>query len=227
MIIIVLNCWSRLNIGLTVLPFWYLVRCVLYLIVTNYKRRPISNKLYGECCRIKFMIVYTSMRDVEKSSSSSVAPSSFTGFSSLQNARLQSRHVTQLGRLGWKMSIKIVGASRKVVCYVGSLNICKREKMVTKVVIYNKYIFFNHPPTLRHCLLIHDCLALPGPPYFFMSLQKLHSWQSSLVQGSHCLHLTRRRLLPAASLPPGLGLGPLREPINLAVLAFCFSLISF
>jgi hypothetical protein len=47
--------------------------------------------------------------------------------------------------------------------------------------------------TSWHCLIIHDCLSTPGPPNFFMSLQYLHSSQSSRVHASHARHLTRRR----------------------------------
>lgn len=37
----------------------------------------------------------------------------------------------------------------------------------------------------------------PGPPYFFISLQKEHSLQSSLVHGSQFRHLTLlRRVVP-------------------------------
>ena len=45
----------------------------------------------------------------------------------------------------------------------------------------------------KHCLLKQHCLETPVPPNFFMSLQYLHSLQSSLVQASHVLQRTLRR----------------------------------
>lgn len=43
--------------------------------------------------------------------------------------------------------------------------------------------------TERHCLSTQVCLSFPGPPNFFMSLQKLHSPHSGLIQASQRLHL--------------------------------------
>lgn len=45
-----------------------------------------------------------------------------------------------------------------------------------------------------HCLNLHFCLILLGPPNFFMSLQKSHWAQSSvLLQGSHSPHILTER----------------------------------
>ena len=45
-----------------------------------------------------------------------------------------------------------------------------------------------------HCLNLHFCLILLGPPNFFMSLQKSHRAQSSvLLQGSHSPHIRTER----------------------------------
>ena len=41
--------------------------------------------------------------------------------------------------------------------------------------------------TCVHFLNLQVCFIVPGPPYFTISLQKLHSRQSSLVQASHSL----------------------------------------
>lgn len=45
--------------------------------------------------------------------------------------------------------------------------------------------------TERHWRNTQVCLSFPGPPNFFMSLQKLHSPHSGLIQASHRLHLQR------------------------------------
>lgn len=45
--------------------------------------------------------------------------------------------------------------------------------------------------TERHCRSTQVCLSFPGPPNFFMSLQKLHSPHSGLMQASQRLHLHR------------------------------------
>lgn len=50
--------------------------------------------------------------------------------------------------------------------------------------------------TLRHCLLMQDCFILPGPPNFFISLQKWHSPQSDCWQFSHLRHLVLRLRVP-------------------------------
>lgn len=45
-----------------------------------------------------------------------------------------------------------------------------------------------------HCLNLHFCRILFGPPNFFMSLQKSHWAQSSvLLQGSHSPHILTER----------------------------------
>lgn len=50
-----------------------------------------------------------------------------------------------------------------------------------------------------------DCFIVPGPPYFFMSLQYTQSPQSSLKQATHSLHLTLLTLLAdGGRLYPGL-----------------------
>lgn len=49
--------------------------------------------------------------------------------------------------------------------------------------------------TERHCRSTQVCLSFPGPPNFFMSLQKLHSPHSGLIQASQRLHLQRRNTL--------------------------------
>lgn len=47
--------------------------------------------------------------------------------------------------------------------------------------------------TARHWRSTHVCLSLPGPPNFFMSLQKLQSPHSVRRQASQRLQRTRRR----------------------------------
>lgn len=47
--------------------------------------------------------------------------------------------------------------------------------------------------TDRHCRSTQVCLSFPGPPNFFMSLQKLHSPHSDLIQASQRLHLQKDR----------------------------------
>lgn len=39
--------------------------------------------------------------------------------------------------------------------------------------------------TAMHCLMMQDCFIRPGPPNFFMSLQKWHSPHSVRRQASH------------------------------------------
>ncbi|CAN7948475.1 unnamed protein product, partial [Ixodes pacificus] len=51
-----------------------------------------------------------------------------------------------------------------------------------------------------HCRLMQDCFMRPGPPNFFMSLQKWQSPQSARRQASHFLQRVRRRLAPFLSL---------------------------
>lgn len=60
--------------------------------------------------------------------------------------------------------------------------------------------------TAMHCLLMQDCFMRPGPPNFFISLQKWQSPQSALKQASHFLHrvLRLRALLLLLLLPPDL-----------------------
>ena len=43
---------------------------------------------------------------------------------------------------------------------------------------------------------MHDCFMRPGPPNFFMSLQKWHSPHSVRRHASHFLHRVRRRRAP-------------------------------
>lgn len=47
--------------------------------------------------------------------------------------------------------------------------------------------------TARHWRRTHVCFSLPGPPNFFISLQKLHSPHSGLRHASQRLQRTRRR----------------------------------
>lgn len=58
--------------------------------------------------------------------------------------------------------------------------------------------------TAIHWRLIQDCFIRPGPPNFFISLQKWHSPQSALRHASHFLHLVllRRALLELLPLEP-------------------------
>lgn len=53
--------------------------------------------------------------------------------------------------------------------------------------------------TAMHCLIMHDCFMRPGPPNFFMSLQKWHSPHSVRRHASHFRH--RVRLLRAPDVP--------------------------
>lgn len=47
-----------------------------------------------------------------------------------------------------------------------------------------------------HCLIIQDCFIRPGPPNFFMSLQKWHSPHSVRRQASHFRQRVLLRLAP-------------------------------
>lgn len=51
--------------------------------------------------------------------------------------------------------------------------------------------------TAMHCRIIQLCFIRPGPPNFFMSLQKWHSPHSVRRQASHLRHRVRRRRAPA------------------------------
>lgn len=51
--------------------------------------------------------------------------------------------------------------------------------------------------TAMHCLMMQDCFILPGPPNFFMSLQKWHSPHSVRRHASHLRHRVLRRRAPA------------------------------
>lgn len=53
--------------------------------------------------------------------------------------------------------------------------------------------------TAMHCLMMHDCFIRPGPPNFFMSLQKWHSPHSVRRHASHFRQ--RVRLLLAPDVP--------------------------
>lgn len=48
-----------------------------------------------------------------------------------------------------------------------------------------------------HCRMMQLCFMRPGPPNFFMSLQKWHSPHSVRRQASHLRHRVRRRRAPA------------------------------
>lgn len=48
-----------------------------------------------------------------------------------------------------------------------------------------------------HCRMMQLCFMRPGPPNFFMSLQKWHSPHSVRRQASHFRHRVRRRRAPA------------------------------
>lgn len=47
-----------------------------------------------------------------------------------------------------------------------------------------------------HCLIMQDCFMRPGPPNFFMSLQKWHSPHSVRRQASHFRQRVLLRLAP-------------------------------
>lgn len=51
--------------------------------------------------------------------------------------------------------------------------------------------------TAMHCRMMQLCFIRPGPPNFFMSLQKWHSPHSVRRQASHLRHRVRRRRAPA------------------------------
>lgn len=51
--------------------------------------------------------------------------------------------------------------------------------------------------TAIHCLIMQDCFILPGPPNFFMSLQKWHSPHSVRRHASHLRHRVLLRRAPA------------------------------
>lgn len=53
------------------------------------------------------------------------------------------------------------------------------------------------PLTAMHCRMMQLCFMRPGPPNFFMSLQKWHSPHSVRRQASHLRHRVRRRRAPA------------------------------
>lgn len=50
--------------------------------------------------------------------------------------------------------------------------------------------------TAMHCLMIQDCFIRPGPPNFFMSLQKWHSPHSFRRHASHLRQRVLLRLAP-------------------------------
>lgn len=51
--------------------------------------------------------------------------------------------------------------------------------------------------TAMHCRMMQLCFMRPGPPNFFMSLQKWHSPHSVRRHASHLRHRVRRRRAPA------------------------------
>lgn len=55
------------------------------------------------------------------------------------------------------------------------------------------------PLTAMHCRMMQLCFIRPGPPNFFMSLQKWHSPHSVRRQASHLRHRVRRRRAPAVA----------------------------
>lgn len=54
--------------------------------------------------------------------------------------------------------------------------------------------------TAMHCRMMQLCFIRPGPPNFFMSLQKWHSPHSVRRQASHLRHRVRRLRAPAVVL---------------------------
>lgn len=56
--------------------------------------------------------------------------------------------------------------------------------------------------TAVHCLSRHDCFIRPGPPNFFMSLQKWHSPHSVRMQAWQRRQRVRRRRAPPSALLP-------------------------
>lgn len=57
----------------------------------------------------------------------------------------------------------------------------------------------SRPLTAMHCRMMQLCFIRPGPPNFFMSLQKWHSPHSVRRQASHLRHRVRRRRAPAVA----------------------------
>ena len=56
--------------------------------------------------------------------------------------------------------------------------------------MYDNNFIISH--FLKHFRLIQHCFLVPGPPYFFMSLQFEHPLQSSLLHAPHSPHLLLR-----------------------------------
>lgn len=62
--------------------------------------------------------------------------------------------------------------------------------------LYDNEVYSRTRARTSHCRSRHFCLILFGPPNFFMSLQKSHWAQSSVLrQASHSPHILAERLI--------------------------------
>lgn len=77
---------------------------------------------------------------------------------------------------------------------------CNQRKAVWPPLLCPQGISGEFMPTTltaMHCRMMQLCFIRPGPPNFFMSLQKWHSPHSVRRQASHLRHRVRRRRAPA------------------------------
>lgn len=75
----------------------------------------------------------------------------------------------------------------------------------------------NEELTAIHCLMMQDCFIRPGPPNFFMSLQKWHSPHSVR---RHASHFRQRVLLLLAPDVPRLADSLTADAGDAAILGF-------
>lgn len=93
---------------------------------------------------------------------------------------------------------------RKVKTHMPNSSMCRKP-------------ILNNKLTAMHCLMMQDCFMRPGPPNFFMSLQKWHSPHSVR---RHASHFRQRVLLLLAPDVPRLADSLTADAGEAAILGF-------
>lgn len=113
-------------------------------------------------------------------------------------ASLHTKHTAVWGRTGYNGLKKIKGKKKHYslrwdfrACFAFSSCFWISGHCSERVRVKNMTWF-----TAMHCLMIQDCFIRPGPPNFFMSLQKWHSPHSFRRQASHLRQRVLLRLAP-------------------------------
>lgn len=111
----------------------------------------------------------------------------------------------QVKKVQLSRSLNIQSVKQRWKCKIYKMT---RAEMLDILLHFSGIIFLKTKTTIKrltlartsHCLNLHFCLILLGPPNFFMSLQKSHWAQSSvLLQGSHSPHIRTDRFTSGKS----------------------------